>query len=70
MVQFNKTEMVSYAEPSRKPRKIFIAVMGVTGSGKSSFIATATGSDAVGIGHDFKSCAIIPRLKWLSLLTK
>ncbi|PMD19902.1 hypothetical protein NA56DRAFT_602339 [Hyaloscypha hepaticicola] len=47
--------MVSYAEPHRKPRKIFIAVMGVTGSGKSTFIATATGSDAVGVGHDFKS---------------
>ncbi|KAK2733110.1 hypothetical protein FQN57_002302 [Myotisia sp. PD_48] len=36
--------------------KIFIAVMGVTGAGKSTFIQTATGSDDISIGHTFKSC--------------
>jgi ABC-type lipoprotein export system ATPase subunit len=34
---------------------IRIALMGVTGSGKSSFIKTATGIDA-GVGHDLFSC--------------
>ncbi|KJX95148.1 hypothetical protein TI39_contig4131g00001 [Zymoseptoria brevis] len=31
------------------------AVMGVTGSGKSTFIKIASGIDGVGIGHDLKS---------------
>jgi predicted GTPase len=36
-------------------QKVYIAVMGVTGAGKSSFIKTATGMD-VEIGHTFMSC--------------
>lgn len=35
---------------------IRIAVMGVTGSGKSTFIKYATGSEKVGIGHNLYSC--------------
>jgi signal recognition particle receptor subunit beta len=33
----------------------YIAVMGVTGAGKSSFIATCSNQD-VTIGHDLTSC--------------
>jgi hypothetical protein len=36
-------------------RKVFIAVMGVTGSGKSTFIKTASQMN-VDIGHDLTSC--------------
>ena len=36
-------------------RKVFIAVMGVTGSGKSTFIKTASQLN-VDIGHDLTSC--------------
>jgi ABC-type lipoprotein export system ATPase subunit len=34
----------------------FIAVMGVTGAGKSTFIQWASGSDEIVIGHDLESC--------------
>ena len=37
-------------------RQIYIAVMGVTGAGKSTFIRTASGLDEVDVGHDLKSC--------------
>ncbi|KAM5451806.1 hypothetical protein MaudCBS49596_003634 [Microsporum audouinii] len=40
----------------KERQKVFIAVMGVTGSGKSTFIHTATESEDVHIGHTFKSC--------------
>jgi len=33
-----------------------IAVMGVTGAGKSTFIQSASGDDSVIIGHSLKSC--------------
>lgn len=36
-------------------KHVYIAVMGVTGAGKSSFIKLCTGKD-VKIGHDLKSC--------------
>jgi ABC-type lipoprotein export system ATPase subunit len=36
-------------------RRIYIALMGVTGSGKSSFVKTASGLD-VGVGHELHSC--------------
>jgi Fe-S cluster assembly ATPase SufC len=35
--------------------KLMIAVMGVTGAGKSSFIKTVTGRDDVGVGHGLRS---------------
>jgi ABC-type cobalamin/Fe3+-siderophores transport system ATPase subunit len=38
-------------------RDIFIAVMGVTGSGKSSFIKLCCGAD-VKIGHDLQACEL------------
>lgn len=44
------------ATVSGKMPKVFIAVMGVTGSGKSTFIQTASELDAIDIGHDLKSC--------------
>jgi ABC-type lipoprotein export system ATPase subunit len=37
-------------------KKIFIAVMGVTGAGKSTFIKAASGLDNVLVGHDLTSC--------------
>lgn len=44
------------ATDSGKIPEVFIAVMGVTGSGKSTFIQTASELDAIDIGHDLKSC--------------
>jgi ATPase subunit of ABC transporter with duplicated ATPase domains len=41
---------------STERRKIYIAVMGVTGAGKSTFIRTASGLEGVDVGHDLKSC--------------
>ncbi|KAJ3579691.1 hypothetical protein NPX13_g868 [Xylaria arbuscula] len=38
-----------------KPDSVFFLVMGMTGSGKSSFIADCTGRDDVDIGHDLSS---------------
>ena len=38
----------------------FIAVMGVTGAGKSTFIRTASGDDSILIGHGLKSCQYAP----------
>ncbi|CAM1501734.1 Fc.00g037180.m01.CDS01 [Cosmosporella sp. VM-42] len=42
--------------------KIYIALMGVTGSGKSTFIQTATGNGDIPIGKDMLSCTsqVIP----------
>lgn len=34
----------------------FIAVMGVTGAGKSTFIKAASGDDSVAIGNSLVSC--------------
>jgi len=34
---------------------VFIAVMGMTGSGKSTFIRTLTGQDVI-IGHGLHAC--------------
>lgn len=51
-----------------RPSDVFIAVMGVTGSGKSSFISLCSGSDDVKIGHGLESCEsqqIRPRSKSL-----
>lgn len=39
-----------------KPNSVFIAVMGITGSGKSSFIRAVTGRDDVQVGHELMSC--------------
>ncbi|KAI0515095.1 P-loop containing nucleoside triphosphate hydrolase protein [Xylaria bambusicola] len=39
-----------------KPDSVFLLVMGVTGSGKSSFIADCTGRNDVCVGHDLASC--------------
>ncbi|KAI0444185.1 hypothetical protein F4803DRAFT_512300 [Xylaria telfairii] len=44
------------AAGSRKPNSVFILVMGMTGSGKSSFIADCTGREDAKIGHDLESC--------------
>ena len=44
---------------------VYIAVMGVTGAGKSSFISTCTGKP-VKIGHDLKSC-MVPILACVSI---
>ncbi|KAI1121958.1 hypothetical protein F5Y10DRAFT_91276 [Nemania abortiva] len=39
-----------------KPDSVFLLVMGMTGSGKSSLIADCTGWEDVEIGHDLASC--------------
>ncbi|KAI0543512.1 hypothetical protein F4679DRAFT_568379 [Xylaria curta] len=39
-----------------KPDSVFLLVMGMTGSGKSSFIADCTGRKDAQIGHDLASC--------------
>ena len=50
------TDSSIMATDSGKIPEVFIAVMGVTGSGKSTFIQTASELDAIDIGHDLKSC--------------
>jgi hypothetical protein len=40
---------------ARSPFPNMILVLGGTGTGKSSFVATVSGK-AVGIGHDLRSC--------------
>ena len=42
--------------PSSSLEQVYIAVMGVTGSGKSQFISQCTSSPIVQIGHGIKSC--------------
>ena len=44
---------------SKLHNQVFIAVMGVTGSGKSTFIRTATGDETIPIGMSMKSCVYI-----------
>jgi Fe-S cluster assembly ATPase SufC len=41
--------------PPRGGNEMIIAVMGVTGSGKSSFIRALTGKDDVKVGHGLES---------------
>jgi ABC-type uncharacterized transport system ATPase component len=36
--------------------KAFIAVFGVTGAGKSTFVQTVTGDQSVEVGHQLESC--------------
>jgi hypothetical protein len=43
-------------EDPAERQKIYIAVMGVTGAGKSTFISTVTGNDSIEIGEDLRSC--------------
>lgn len=42
---------------------VLIAVMGLTGTGKSTFIQTASESPEVIIGHDLESCMYHERAK-------
>ena len=37
---------------------VFVAVMGITGSGKSNFVKLATGSDKEIVGNNLTSCII------------
>lgn len=37
------------------PNAVFLLVMGMTGSGKSSFVSSCTGRDVV-VGHGLQSC--------------
>ena len=46
----------------RGKEKILVAVMGVTGAGKSTLIRTATGRDDVIVGDGLKSCTLTLRL--------
>lgn len=50
------TNLLAFAGGSNVPSDaIFIAVMGVTGAGKSTFVSQCTGK-AVDVGHDLLSC--------------
>jgi hypothetical protein len=49
--------------PTQHETPIIIAVMGVTGSGKSSFIEKVSGLKT-GIGHGLKSCKCLLTYKW------
>lgn len=40
------------------------AVMGTTGSGKSTFIQKATGNPDIVVGHNLKACKKIPQSSW------
>lgn len=48
-----KTSIANQQEA--KEEDIIVAVLGVTGAGKSSFIATLTGRSEVKVGHDLES---------------
>ncbi|KAK6521663.1 hypothetical protein TWF506_001872 [Arthrobotrys conoides] len=39
-----------------KDKEVLIAVMGMTGAGKTTFISKATGKSDLGIGHSLESC--------------
>lgn len=41
-----------------RPSDVFIAVMGVTGSGKSSFVSMCSGK-RVKIGHSLEACELL-----------
>ncbi|KAG9602826.1 hypothetical protein KCU86_g1472, partial [Aureobasidium melanogenum] len=51
----NPNSIMSKVVTGYNPKDYFIAVMGVTGSGKSTFISRVTGGGAK-IGHDLVSC--------------
>ena len=46
--------------------QVFIAVMGVTGSGKSTFVQLATGSDEAVVGDGLASCITRPVIAYLA----
>jgi predicted GTPase len=48
--------------------ELAILVMGVTGSGKSTFISRLT-DDEVGIGHSLESCTVAPARLEVTILT-
>jgi hypothetical protein len=49
--------------------QIVIAVMGVTGAGKSSFIKNVTGSQDVLVGHDLESSTVFRLLELISYIS-
>jgi len=52
--------------PSFTKKSILIAVMGMTGAGKTYFIKNVTGLDEMKIGEGFKACKYIHIIKELS----
>ena len=40
---------------------ILIAVLGVTGAGKTTFVSKCTGNSDLVIGHGVESCALFPK---------
>jgi ABC-type uncharacterized transport system ATPase component len=45
--------------------KAFIAVFGVTGAGKSTFVQTITEDQSVEVGHQLESCKLTAAEPWL-----
>jgi ABC-type proline/glycine betaine transport system ATPase subunit len=60
----NQTQRVAAFTGITKPDPDdkFFLVMGMTGSGKSTFVGRCTGED-VTVGHGLYSCNIFPNLK-------
>lgn len=52
---FERTNLSQSTPDTMSPEDIIIAVMGITGSGKTTFISKCMGKD-VGIGHGLHSC--------------
>ena len=48
--------MLLVADGNCRPQDLIIAVMGITGSGKSTFISRLVGGDEVVVGHSLTSC--------------
>jgi len=53
--RFSYSIFTNMGRDSQAVQDVYIAVMGMTGAGKSSFIATCSGK-SVKIGHNLKSC--------------
>lgn len=51
-------DIMSNSSPKDIPEEplLLIGVMGVTGSGKSTFVKSATGDESVGVGHTLEAC--------------
>jgi ABC-type hemin transport system ATPase subunit len=58
---------ISFGQALKKVNSVVIAVMGMTGSGKSTFIQKATGTSAAIVGDGLSSCRFNLLNFWLTL---
>ena len=52
------SDSISFNQALKQDNPVVIAIMGTTGSGKSTFIQKATGSEEKIIGHNLASCKL------------